>query len=164
MCDSITFVECTTMTSLQKPTISGVYETHLPVRDLDTSIAFYRDRIGLELAYRNDDRDLAFFWVGGKDQGMLGLWGAGTAPLGMVLHFAFRVDRETMLYSQSFLKQSGIAPLGINGEPVEEPVVIGWMPAISIYFKDPDGHSIEMIHVLDEPSRPDFGVQALSAW
>ncbi|PLS22393.1 VOC family protein [Neptunicoccus cionae] len=152
------------MTQLNKPAITGVYETHLPVRNLETSIAFYRDVMGLELAHRNTERNIAFFWVGGKNRSMLGLWGAGSAPLGMVLHFAFQVDRDTILNSYDFVKEAGLAPLGLDGEPVQEPVVIGWMPAVSIYFKDPDGHSIEMIHILDEPSRPDFGVQPLSAW
>ena len=30
-----------------------------------------------------------------------------------------------------------------------------WMPAISIYFSDPDGHELEFIGVLDGKTRPD---------
>jgi len=33
--------------------VQGLFETHLNVRSLDTSIAFYRDVLGLELAYRD---------------------------------------------------------------------------------------------------------------
>ena len=42
--------------------------------------------------------------------------------------------------------------------------MIGWMPAASVYFKDPDGHSLEVISVMDAPSDPAFGVASYSAW
>ncbi|MGO8655519.1 VOC family protein, partial [Rhizobium ruizarguesonis] len=57
-----------------------------------------------------------------------------------------------------------VEPLGFAGEPVTEPVVLGWMPALSIYFKDPDGHSIEFINVLDDIPDRSFGVRPFSAW
>ena len=141
----------------------GIYETHLTVRDLDCSVRFYQDKIGLELARVIPERNVAFFWVGGKDAGMLGLW-AGSGPMNMQLHFAFRAGKDTVLEACDRLQAQGIQPLGFNGEAVTEPVVIGWMPALSIYFKDPDGHSIEFLHLLDEPSDQAFGVQAYSRW
>lgn len=144
--------------------IQGVYETHLPVSDLDRAIAFYRDQLGLELASRNLERNVAFFWVGGKNQGMLGLWGAGSAPLHMVLHFAFRSTVSGVLESYRNLEKASIQPRGLRGEPVSEPVVIGWMPAVSVYFKDPDGHSIEVLAMLDDASDKTFGVGPYSAW
>jgi lactoylglutathione lyase len=58
----------------------------------------------------------------------------------------------------------GVQPLGFHGEPVTEPVVLGWMPAISVYFKDPDGHSIEFIHVLEGAADTSFGIGPWSAW
>lgn len=82
----------------------------------------------------------------------------------MTLHFAFRVTKEAVLNSISTLKAAQIDPLGFNGENVTEPVVIGWMPAVSIYFKDPDGHSIEMLHLLEDNPDPKFGVQSYSKW
>lgn len=144
--------------------ITGVYETHLPVRDLQRSIAFYRDVLGLPLARQLPERSVAFFWVGGKDQGMLGLWGNSSAPLAMTLHFAFRADKQTVLDSCKLLKQKGVQPLGFNGEDISDPVVIGWMPAVTVYFKGPDGHSIEILHRLDEAPDPEFGIQSHSAW
>ena len=144
--------------------ILGVYETHLLVRDLERSIAFYRDKIGLELARVLPERRAAFFWVGGKDQGMLGLWQGGAGPLHMTLHFAFRCTEEAVLAGCERLQAQGIQPLGFDGEPVQEPVVIGWMPALSLYFKDPDGHSIEMLAVLQNAPDPEFGVQSHSRW
>ena len=44
--------------------ILGLFETHLNVRDLEKSIAFYRDVMGLELAYDLEARRVAFFWIG----------------------------------------------------------------------------------------------------
>ena len=144
--------------------IEAVYETHLPVADLSRSIAFYRDVLGLELASQPPERGVAFFWVGARATGMLGLWHAGSAPLRMTLHCAFRMPKASLLRACAELAGFGVQPLGFHGEPVEEPVVIGWMPALSVYFKDPDGHSLELIHVLDEAPDPDFGFQPCSKW
>ncbi len=41
--------------------ISGLYETHLTVSNLDRSVAFYRDMVGLELAHTVPKRHAAFF-------------------------------------------------------------------------------------------------------
>ena len=43
------------------PIIQGLYETHLTVSDLTTSVDFYRDVVGLELAIVLPERACAFF-------------------------------------------------------------------------------------------------------
>lgn len=48
--------------------ITGLYESHLTVSDLDRSIDFYRVVVGLELAHTIPDRHVVFFWVGGRDR------------------------------------------------------------------------------------------------
>lgn len=63
-----------------------LFESHLTVADLPRSIAFYRDAVELELAYELPERGAAFFWVGGRGRGLLGLWSLGSAPLSMTLH------------------------------------------------------------------------------
>ena len=146
------------------PQIEGVYETHLPVADLDRSIRFYRDTLGLTLAAEMQGRGIAFFWIGPKETGMLGLWQAGTGPLRMTLHCAFRLPKLRLLQACVDLTHAGIQPLDFDGNPSAEPVVIGWMPALSVYFKDPDGHSLELIHVMDEAPDPGFGVRPYSRW
>jgi lactoylglutathione lyase len=45
---------------------------------------------------------------------------------------------------------------GFEGNLTREPSVIGWMPSAQIYFRDPDGHSLEFITLLPEPPNPDF--------
>ena len=45
-----------------------------------------------------------------------------------------------------------------------EPSVIGWMPA-AIYFRDPDGHLMEYLTMLDDKERrPDLGIINWSEW
>lgn len=144
--------------------IRGIYETHLSVADLERSVAFYRDIVGLELAAQFEERRVAFFWAGSKEVGMLGLWETGTAPLKMRLHIALRMDLEGVLKSVAMLQANDVQPLGLTGKPITEPVVIGWVPAAAVYFSDLDGHSIEFIHVLDEKPDHAFGVQPYSTW
>ncbi|TCR78293.1 VOC family protein [Rhizobium sp. BK376] len=146
------------------PPILGVYETHLTVSSLKTSISFYQEVVGLELAARFEERRIAFFWVGGKKTGMLGLWETGSGPLQMRLHIALHMRKDDILLAPALLKARGVQPLGFHGEPVSEPIVIGWVPALSLYFKDPDGHSIELICVLDDEPDAAFGMQPWSTW
>lgn len=150
--------------STRSSAVLGLYETHLTVSDLARSIAFYRDVVGLELARVIEERQVAFFWVGSKEIGMLGLWHTGTGPLKMRLHLAFRMEPDQVIASVARIRAKGVEPRGFRGEPVDEPVVMGWMPAISLYFADPDGHSIEFISVLPAEADAAFGVQPYSAW
>ncbi|MEP6925023.1 MAG: VOC family protein [Pyrinomonadaceae bacterium] len=144
--------------------IQGLFETHLTVRNLAASIAFYRDVVGLELACLVAERRVAFFWIAGRGQAMLGVWEAGDAPNAMRLHLAFTTTIEQILDAPRVLKNVGVEPKGFRGEPVAEPVVIGWMPALSLYFTDPDGHLLEYLAMLPEEPRPEVGVVSYSQW
>ena len=142
----------------------GLFETHLTVADLDASVTFYREIVGLELAHRLQDRRVAFFWVGGRGHTMLGVWEAGSAPNTMRLHVAFTCALADVLDAPARLRQCGVAPLGFNGEPADEPVVVGWMPAASVFFRDPDGHLLEYVAMLADAPRSEMGVVPYSAW
>jgi len=72
--------------------VRGLFETHLTVSDLQRSIAFYRDTIGLDLGLKVPNRNCAFFGFGGAKDAMLGLWTIGTMPIGLTLHIAFNVS------------------------------------------------------------------------
>jgi lactoylglutathione lyase len=144
--------------------IARLFEAHLPVANLEASIAFYRDRVGLELAHLASARQAAFFWVGSRGNGMLGLWAAGSGPQKTTLHVAFATALEDVIAAPRALQSAGIVALDFDGQPTNEPVVLAWMPAASIYFRDPDGHMLEYIAMLAEEPRPDDGVVGWHHW
>ena len=144
--------------------IKGLFETHLTVSDLERSIAFYSDVVGLRIAHRVPARHVAFFWIGRPGQGMLGLWSYHSSPMRMHLHLALTTDVEDVLAAVGRLRDVGVTPLDGLGRPADEPDVIGWMPALSIFFQDPDGHMLELIAMLDEPPRSEQGFVPLSRW
>ncbi len=144
--------------------IQSLYETHLTVSNLDRSIAFYRDVLGLELAHRILERHVAFFWIGAREHGMLGLWSIHSSPLRLRLHISFKVGLEEVSRSIGALRQAGIGPRPAHGLSGEEPIVFSWMPAASVFFDDPDGHSLEFIANLPGPARPELGIVPLSRW
>lgn len=141
----------------------SLFETHLTVKHLETSVAFYQDIVGLQMAHLLPRR-VAFFWIGGQGKSMLGVWEVGDAPNGMRLHIAFTSTEEQILAAPSALKAVGVVPKGFYGEPVTEPVVIGWMPALSLYFTDPDGHLLEYLAMLPQEPRPELGIISYSEW
>jgi hypothetical protein len=47
-------------------------------------------------------------------------------------------------------QQAGVIPLDFEGRPTEEPVVLAWMPAVSLYFHDPDGNLLEFLAMLED--------------
>ena len=56
--------------------VRGLFETHLTVSDLERSIAFYGVALGLDLAHRDADREVAFYWMGGARRcWACGRWG-----------------------------------------------------------------------------------------
>src|SRR2546425_391113 len=129
--------------------VSGLFEAHLTVSDLSRSTTFYRDVVGLPIALELPDRGAAFFWIGAPGEAMLGLWSLGSAPMGLSLHVAFETSLEDVLGACERLRALDVTPLSFFGEETGEPSVIGWMPAASVYFRDPDGHLLEYLAMLD---------------
>jgi lactoylglutathione lyase len=146
------------------PETTGLFETHLSVSDLDRSVAFYRDLVGLPLALELPERGAAFFWIGGPGESMLGLWSLGSSPLGLSLHIALRASLGDVLHACDALRSAGVEPLSFFATPATEPSVIGWMPAASLFFRDPDGHLLEYLTMLDDEPRPDLGIVSWSEW
>src|SRR5215475_7569778 len=140
------------------PQATGLFETHLTVSDLDRSIEFYRDVVGLRLALAVEERGAAFFWIGGAGDAMLGLWSLGSAPMGLSLHIALKVSVSDVLSACNALRAHGVVPLSFFGEETEEPSVIGWMPAAAVYFRDPDGHLVEYLAMLPEAPSAERGI------
>ena len=150
------------MTSI--PGIDRLFEAHLIVADLDASIRFYRDCLGLDLAHVVPARRAAFFWVGARGHSMLGLWQGGAGPQKTTTHIAFATTAEEVLAAPQRLQSVGIVALDFDGRPTSEPVVLAWMPAAAVYFLDPDGHLLEYIAMLEGEPRPDEGLVEWHAW
>jgi lactoylglutathione lyase len=144
--------------------VARLFEAHLTVADLDTSVTFYRDRLGLELAHRPTAGQAGFFWIGSRGHTMLGLWPAGSAPQKTTLHIAFAAALDDVLAAPLALQRAGITALDFHGQPTNEPVVLAWMPAAAVYFRDPDGHLLEYIAMLADDARPEAGVVTWGAW
>jgi lactoylglutathione lyase len=71
---------------------------------------------------------------------------------------------DDLLDAPKRLETLGIAPLSFFGAETTEPSVIGWMPAAALYFRDPDGHLLEYLTMLEEDPRLDLGVVSWSEW
>jgi lactoylglutathione lyase len=144
--------------------VRGLFETHLTTSDLNRSVAFYRDVVGLPLALELPERGAAFFWIDGPGEAMLGLWSLGSSPIALALHIAFRATLDDVLQACDRLRQLSVTPLSFFATETTEPSVIGWMPAAAVYFRDPDGHLLEYLAMLDADPRPDLGILPWSQW
>ena len=143
--------------------IKGLYETHIQVSDLEYAIEFYTVVLGLELAHRDEARPIAFLWIGKNKEFMLGLWEQKENL--QTRHFAFTVDQEDLLnFSAGFLKSKNLKPYNFLKDGSEEPMVFAWMPALAVYFNDPDGNQLEFISILEGEGRPELGVVSYEEW
>lgn len=123
----------------------GVLETSLYVSDLDRAIAFYERVVGLRVmadAYFAGGRGAAL--QVGSGASLLLLFRAeittkagelpahGTTGAG---HAAFRIEPGELEAWRGRLRENGVA--------IEKEVAFGVNPP-SIYFRDPDGNSLEL--------------------
>src|ERR1043166_3226358 len=127
------------------PTLDRVLETALYVDDLERAAAFYTDILDLASLYA-DERLRAFAGVGG---GVLLLFRRGASretislPGGTIpphdgsgpIHVAFAVAAEELARWEERLRERGV--------PIEGRTE--WSRGgRSIYFRDPDGHLLEL--------------------
>lgn len=143
--------------------IKGLYETHVQVSDLENAIKFYTEILGLEFAHKEENRRIAFLWIGKNKESMLGLWEQKENL--QTRHFAFTANKEDILnYSVEFLKNKNLKPYNFLKDGIEKPMVFAWMPALAIYFNDPDGNHLEFISILEGDGKPELGVLSYEEW
>ncbi len=135
------------MSSGIKPAISGVLESALYVADVDRSEEFYKGLLGLERIFGEGERMRALAVPGGQ---VLLLFRHGASADGSrtasgvipghdgqgKLHVAFGIGRDDAGPWEQRLRDAGV--------PLESKVT--WpRGGTSLYFRDPDGHSIELV-------------------
>jgi lactoylglutathione lyase len=153
----------------------GLFETHLDVSDLDRSVTFYTTVLGLELAIRRQvdgasgdahtrgARGFALLWVGGRGNAMLGLWERPRETV-RTQHFAFAVGLEELPAKVAELERRGVAFRDFFQQRTTTPSVFGFIPAVSIYFDDPDGHLLELLAPIPGPPRADLEAVSWADW
>jgi len=130
--------------------ILGLYEAHLPVKNLEDSIKFYQS-LELKVAWKDDDS--VFFWIE-EEKSWLGLWEGSEHKLPYhpsIRHIAFRVDYEFLKQSIQWLNSRGIQPVPFGNRSNVEPFVRPYQGNASVYFEDPDGNSLEFICYIEVP-------------
>jgi catechol 2,3-dioxygenase len=115
----------------------------LKVRDLERSVRFYRDVLGLrEVARGHFGRPMAFFSATGENHHDLAVMEMGPeapapSPGGVGLaHVALRIGRslDDLRAARAHLEAQGITGLRLRDHRVSQ----------SIYLEDPDGHGLEL--------------------
>lgn len=151
--------------------VGTLYEAHLVVRDLDSSARFYKQVLGFTSALVTPD--VRFYWTESDHSRMFALWqqkpndeasGRHTRPdvsKWVRNHLAFHLSWSQFWDAISMLKKHGIAVKGFEDAELS---VHCWVPALSAYFSDPDGHALELISVLRDQPRPELGVTSWSEW
>ena len=114
-------------------TIRGVFEVAIKVKELKRAEEFYKSVLGLEDGLLDEKRRWNFLRVAGTG-GMIVLQeDAGEWP---TQHFAFTVAEADMERAAEGLRSKGVKTVG--------PIRHDWIPALSLYFADPDGHELEL--------------------
>lgn len=126
------------MATTDRPAVRGLNHVTLAVTDLDRSVHFYRDLLGLRLRAR---------WPEGAYLDVGGLWlclsvdpAARTSPHPDYTHLAFDVALEDFERLAGAIAETSRVWKENKSE------------GLSLYFLDPDGHKLEL-HVGDLDAR-----------
>ena len=128
------------------PNLSGVLETSLYVKDLQHSVSFYKTIFEFQTLF--SDERLCALNVSDKQVLLLFLKGASNTPMaasggtipphdgGGQLHLAFSIAAADLEEWENWLRENGIS--------IESKVK--WSRGgTSVYFRDLDGHLLEMV-------------------
>ncbi|MGZ4111128.1 MAG: VOC family protein [Tumebacillaceae bacterium] len=143
--------------------IYGLFEAHLHVTNLEQSAEFYEKVLGLTLGHHDENRRANFYWLGEGKHHMLGVWEI-PAERWKREHVAFHSTFEDIKRAAAYLQEHGVDTRNFDNTGVRPLKVVAWMPAISIFFTDPDGHSLELLAMLPDEPKPELGVVPWADW
>ncbi|GED70891.1 extradiol dioxygenase [Brevibacillus reuszeri] len=130
--------------------IRGLYEAHLPVKNLEASIEFYQ-RLGLKFAWRDDET--AFFWME-EGKSWLGIWEGKeheTPYHPSLRHIAFQVTYDDLKRSLQWLESIQVQAVPFGRRDSAAPFIRPHQGNASVYFNDPDGNSLELMCAVEVP-------------
>lgn len=110
-----------------------------------------------------------FFWIE-KGRSWLGLWETDkvkTPYHPSLRHISFQIDKDNMQNIKEWLEERDIEISTNFGFPSKkQPLVLPNNPQAhaAIYFKDPDGNSIELIALLRLDFEEEFKMMTLEEW
>jgi catechol 2,3-dioxygenase-like lactoylglutathione lyase family enzyme len=117
--------------------LEGIDHVAVGVRDIERSVKWYTDVLGFERLHEEAWNGVPTFI--GKGNTGIALFPASQEPKLSthreirLLHLAFRADRENFLTAQHELERRGIK-FEFQDHEISH----------SIYFRDPDGHQLEI--------------------
>ena len=117
--------------------LEGIDHVAVGVRDIERSVRWYTEVLGFERLHEGAWSGVPTFI--GKGNTGLALFPASQEPKPSaqreirMLHLAFRADRENFLGAQRELEKRGIK-FEFQDHEISD----------SIYFRDPDGHQLEI--------------------
>src|SRR5262249_7456504 len=123
--------------------LRGLHHVTAICRDLTSTIAFYRDTLGLPIvrdAPSDDDPDARHVWFDAGDGTFLSFMEYGSLPEGVVgigstHHFALRVESTDEQEGwRDYLRERGVTCTDVLDRGAFS----------SIYVRDPDGHVVEI--------------------
>jgi glyoxylase I family protein len=123
--------------------LRGLHHVTAISRDLETTIGFYRDVLGLGIVHdgpSDDDPGARHVWFGAADGTLLSFMEypqlpEGVVGIGSTHHFALRVDTvEEQEAWRNYLRERGVTCTDLINRGAFH----------SIYLRDPDGHMVEI--------------------